>query len=790
MITSDKKIITRHKKLAEKIIATSDSYKKLSDDDLKAKTNEFKEKIKNGTSLDDILVDAFSVAREAARRITGLSIYLVQIVGGIVLHEGDVAEMRTGEGKTITCLLPAYLNGLSGKGVHVITVNEYLAERDSKNIGEILEYLGLTVGLNLREYDKNQKREAYGCDITYTTNSELGFDYLRDNMAKTIEEKVQRPLNYCVIDEADSVLIDEARTPLIISGGKRSMILKYKAADQFAKSLNKDDDIEIDWESKQVFLSTQGVKKAESFFSLKKLFSVKHTAIYHSILNALKANFIFKNEVEYLVKDQEIVLIDQHTGRIMEGRSYSDGLQQALQAKESVEIEEETVTMATITYQNFFRLYAKISGMTGTAKTEEEEFIKIYNMRVIAIPTNKPIIRKDLEDYVFGNRNAKMKQLMKDIKEIHSKGQPILIGTTSVDSSEIVANYLRKNNFKFEILNAKNHQKEAEIIARAGEKFSITLATNMAGRGTDIKLGEGVVELGGLAVLGVERNEARRIDNQLRGRSGRQGDPGFSRLYVAVDDVLMIRFGSDKLKNLFSRLGDEYIQSKMLNRSITNAQKKIEGMNFDQRKNILDYDNVLAQHREATYSERDQILESNNLKPIIRRMHYSAAYDLTRIFGYELHQEWFVDIKKMLKSIENRVITKGKIKSEEYKNKTRKELAIAVAKLMDEFYLFRVEDVPSNLLVDVEKHNIINALDKNWQNHIDSAQKLRSGIYLRSYAQKNPLHAYVQESKELYEDMKIQIAHEVTISLASVIIKANEEIPDSDTEKIEYKLKA
>ena len=790
MITSDSKIIKKHHGITNKILELANEYKSLSDDELKSHTQKFKDRLKNKETLEDILVEAYATVHEAARRITGLNIYPVQVIGGIVLHEGDVAEMRTGEGKTITSLMPVYLNAMTEKGVHLITVNDYLAERDAEYNGRVLNFLGMTVGLNTRSKTTKEKQEAYRCDVTYTTNSELGFDYLRDNMAKTWEGRVQRTLNYCIIDEADSVLIDEARTPLIISGGRKSIAQKYKVADQFCKTLKKDEDVTVDLETKQVFLTNGGVKKTEAFFKVKELFNINNTGLYHSILNALKANFVFKKSVEYISKDNEIILIDQHTGRLMEGRSYSDGLQQALQAKENVPIEEETVTLATITYQNFFRLYNKISGMTGTAKTEEEEFIKIYNMRVVCIPTNRPIIRNDLTDLMFATRDTKLKHLMKIVKELNDKGQPILIGTTSVDSSEIIAHYLRNNKFHFEMLNAKNHEREADIIAKAGQKNAITLATNMAGRGTDIKLGEGVVELGGLAVIGIERNEARRIDNQLRGRSGRQGDPGFSQILVAIDDDLIIRFGGKKLQKLFTSLKDDYLESRMLVRSITNAQKKIEGMNFDQRKNILDYDNILAQHREATYSERNQILQSDNLRVIIKRMYFTAAWDLTRMFGYELHGEWFTDIKKMVKAIEVKVIFAKEIKAEDFKNKTRKELAIVVSKAMQKFYEYRISDVPIELLNQLEKTTIIKSLDNYWQQHIDSAQKLRSGIYLRSYAQRNPLHAYVQESSELYEMMKINIAHDVVISLAAIIVKENDQIPNQDEEKIQVKLRA
>ncbi|AOX43472.1 preprotein translocase subunit SecA [Spiroplasma sp. NBRC 100390] len=794
MAVSDRNIVKKHGKIADKIIALDGTMQALSDEALKAKTAEFKERLAQGATLDDILIEAFAVAREAARRILGLHAYRVQLIGGIVLHEGDVAEMKTGEGKTLTALMPTYLNGLTGKGVHIVTVNEYLSKRDSEINGQVFSFLGLTVGLNTRSGNKDEKRAAYSCDITYTTNAELGFDYLRDNMAKNFSDKVQHGLNYAIIDEADSILIDESRTPLIISGGRQNRIPQYQAADHFAKSLSRENDLEIDLETKQVYLTPEGILKAEKIFSINSLFDIKNTELYHLILNALKANFVFKNGIEYVVQNNEIILIDQFTGRLMPGRAYSDGLQQSLQAKEHVEIEQETVTMATITYQNFFRLYNKLSGMTGTAKTEEEEFVKIYNMRVIQIPTNRPLIRRDEADYMFANRDAKMQAMMKEILTLHEKGQPILIGTTSVESSEIVSHYLRNANLKFEMLNAKNHEREADIIAQAGEKKAITLATNMAGRGTDIKLGEGVTNLGGLAVFGVERNEARRIDNQLRGRSGRQGDPGFSRFYVAMDDELMMRFGGDRLRRIFARLGSDFIQSRMLTRAISNAQKKVEGMNFDQRKHILDYDNVLAQHREAMYARRDQILTASDLKPIIKKMQYSAAYDLTKMFGNESHGEWFIRYDELIKGVNDKVVANNALDKTVMEKMTREEVAKYLAEKMNVFYQARTEDVPADVMNQIERNAIISSFDEYWTKHIDQASKLRSGIYLRSYAQTNPLHAYVEEAAKLFEHMQLSIAHEVVIKLANVVIRKVEDgsvepMQDSEQEVREFKQK-
>lgn len=785
MIASDRRIVTKWGKLADKIIALDEVMQNLSDQQLTAKTSDFRTRLAQGETLNDILVEAFATAREAARRILKLHAYRVQLIGGIVLHEGDVAEMKTGEGKTLTALMPTYLNALSGKGVHIVTVNEYLSKRDSEINGQVLNFLDVSVGLNARDISTDQKREAYLQDVTYTTNSELGFDYLRDNMVKSFEKKAQRGLNFAIIDEADSILIDESRTPLIISGGTKNRTPQYMGADSFVKQLNKDEDLEIDLETKQAFLTVKGVEKAEKTFAVKKLFSVNNTELYHLILNALRANFVFKNGIEYVVKDREIILIDQFTGRLMPGRAYSDGVHQALQAKENVEVEEETITLATITYQNFFRLYNKLSGMTGTAKTEEEEFVKIYNTRVICIPTNKPIIRKDEADYSFANRNSKMKALISEVQKLHEKGQPILIGTTSVESSEVVSHYLEKANLKYEMLNAKNHEREAEIIARAGERGSITLSTNMAGRGTDIKLGEGIAELGGLAVLGIDRNEARRIDNQLRGRSGRQGDPGFSRFYVAIDDDLMLRFGqANKVKTWEKILKDGYMQSRLFTWKITSAQKKVEGMNFDQRKNILDYDNVIAQHRETMYSQRDQILTLENLKPIVNKMAQTVGYDLTRIFGQEGSGDFIIDNEGLLASIENKIINANVLKPEVLDKLTRQQISELLQKEIFDYYCKNVVDVPNEVITQIERSTILSAFDHFWIQHIDHVSKLRSSIHLRSYAQINPLHAYVEEAAKLYENMKIAIAHQVTINLSSVVIK---KVDNHDTEQIQTK---
>ncbi|KAJ3623651.1 hypothetical protein Zmor_004363 [Zophobas morio] len=709
----DKNIVKSYGKVADQIIALDSYMTGLSDEELAHKTVEYKERLNSGDTIDDLLVEAYATVREAAFRRLGLKAYRVQLIGGIILHYGDIAEMRTGEGKTLTGLFPAYLNALTGLGVNIVTVNEYLSQRDSEINGLVYSFLGMTVGLNGRGLTKDKKRAAYACDVTYTTNAELGFDYLRDNMVFDLSQKVQRGLNFAIIDEADSVLIDEARTPLIISGGKQNRANMYQSADSYAKSLSQEHDVDFDLESKQVYLTDSGVEKAHQYFSIKNLFDVNNTEIFHLIMNALKANFIFKNGVEYTVRENEIILIDQFTGRVMPGRAYSDGLQQALQAKEGVRIEEETQTVATITYQNFYRLYNKISGMTGTAKTEEEEFIKIYNTRVVVCPTNVPVIRDDQDDYTFATKNAALKKMIADMKEINSIGRPILIGTTSVESSEQVARYMEKANLKFEMINAKNHAREAEIVEKAGQKGSITLATNMAGRGTDIKLSQEVKDLGGLFVFGVERNEARRIDNQLRGRAGRQGDPGSSRFYISMDDDLMVRFTTPKLRQRFIKiLGDDFMQSKMFHRAITGAQKKLEGLNFDQRKNVLDYDNVLAQQREAIYAQRDNILEQKDLKVVIERFEYTSAYELLIEHSDVIRGEKTLNAKQLIAAIDGKLIPTGSLNESMFTGKENKQIAKMIQDEMFKFYLARIDNVPEDVIYGMEKRTILQSLDR------------------------------------------------------------------------------
>ncbi|ATG97645.1 preprotein translocase subunit SecA [Mesoplasma lactucae] len=794
-MASDKRLIKKYGKIADKIIALEPQMRELKDEDFKTKTQEFKDYLQvEGNEVDDILVEAYAVAREAARRILGMNAFRVQLIGAIVLNSGDIAQMRTGEGKTLTGLFPAYLNALTGKGVHIVTVNEYLSERDAEINGEVFDFLGITHGVNSSSASKAEKRDAYAQDITYTTNSELGFDYLRDNMVDNFADKVQRGLNFAIIDEADSVLIDEARTPLIISGGSATVANLYKAADQFSKTLKvgENDDAEVDLETKQVYLTEKGIQKAKEFFSVNDLFSTQNTELYHLILNALKAQFTFKEGVEYTVRDDEIMLIDQLTGRIMEGRAYSDGLQQALQAKEGVYIEEETATLASITYQNFYRLYAKLSGMTGTAKTEEEEFIKIYNTRVVVVPTNRPVIRKDETDLTFGTKNAALKHLMGEVKEVHEKGNPILIGTTSVDSSEQIANYLDKAGFDYQMINAKNHGREAEIVAHAGEKGAITLATNMAGRGTDIKLTPEVKELGGLVVFGVEHNEARRIDDQLRGRSGRQGDPGYSRFYISMEDELMIRFTTAKTRQQFLKLGDDYIKSRLFNRSVNNAQKKLEGMNFDQRKNVLDYDNIVAQQRETMYAQRDDILTTENIEVVVERMFYTTAYELVLKHAKIIRDERTLDAESLLKEIDGKYVPKGEFKPSDFDGLENNQIAKKITNAMMKFYHGKVDGVDKNVVDRMDRGIILEVFDDNWTRHINIVSKLKSGIYLEQYAQNNPLSEYVEKATKLFNDMKVKIAEQVTDRLSQVVLREvatdrqpeQIEITDEDIEKI------
>ena len=691
-------------------------------------------------------------------------------MGAVAMHQGDIAEMKTGEGKTLTSTMCVYLNALSGKGVHVVTVNDYLAGRDAEWMGQIYRFLGLTVGVNSRPLTPSQKRDAFNCDITYTTNSELGFDYLRDNMVTDVKDRVLRGLHVAIVDEVDSILVDESRTPLIISGGAKKTANLYLQADAFAKRL-KGDDFEIDEKTRQIMLSEKGVSVAERYFKIKNLYDVDHTQLVHHITQALKANYIMKNEVEYVVQDDEIVIVDQFTGRTMPGRAYSDGLHQAIEAKEGVSIKEETSTLATITYQNFFRLYDKLAGMTGTAKTEEEEFLDIYNMRVIEIPTNRPVQRIDYPDAIFANPRLKFAALVKEVKELYEKGQPVLVGTISVETSELVHELLRKERIPHEVLNAKNHAREAEIIAKAGRPKSVTIATNMAGRGTDIKLTDESRALGGLVVLGSERHESRRIDNQLRGRSGRQGDPGYSRFYVSLKDELMIRFGGDKFEKLFESMGDAQIESKMVTKSISQAQKRVEGYNYDVRKQLLDYDDVLRKQREIMYEQRNFVLENEDVHGIVRDMIDRVIDSVVDANVDHTRHDESVDYAGVLQGLELLGLEeKDNLKLEEIQGKEKNDVTTYCAEKIFTLYDDKIKDIRDEFK-QFEKTIVLRNMDRNWIEHIDMMDKLRNGIHLRSYAQNNPLQAYIQEGYEMFEEMQARIAREVVFFALKVQVE-------------------
>ena len=767
-------------KVAEAVVALEDEYKKLTDEELKAKTPEFKKRLEKGETLDDIMVEAFATAREAASRVLGLTPFKVQIIGAAAMHFGNIAEMKTGEGKTLTSVLVAYLNALPGKGVHIVTVNEYLASRDATEMGEVHKFLGLTVGLNLRELDSEQKREQYYCDITYSTNSELGFDYLRDHMVLYKEQMVQRPeMNFAIVDEVDSILIDEARTPLIISGGEKKGPNLYVQANSFAKCLHQED-YEIDVKDRHVALTESGMSKAEKYFNVDNLYDVKNVTIVHHINNALRANYIMEKDKDYVVHEGAIVIVDPFTGRLMVGRQWSDGLHQAIEAKENVQIKKETRTLATITYQNYFRMYKKLAGMTGTAKTEEEEFRNIYNMFVVEIPTNVPVIRIDEPDLIFRSMKAKYLAIAKDIKERQEKGQPVLVGTISIESSELLSNLLKRNGIPHSVLNAKQHEREAEIIAKAGQKGSVTIATNMAGRGTDIKLGEGVRELGGLAVIGTERHEARRIDNQLRGRSGRQGDPGYSRFYLSAQDELMIRFGGDRFERLLGMIAnpdaDGYetpLESKMFSRFVESAQKKVEGANYDSRKNVVEYDEVLRKQREVIYGQRKDILFLDDMEPTIRKMIKNVVK--RNIGGYIVHEKKNseVDAVRFMNEFASKFFNRGKITIDEVEGLNEEQLSELIENKFIEELENKKTQVPNEVFQEFLKVVLLRVVDSHWMDHIDQMSNLRQSIGLQSYAQINPLREYQQIAFETFNDMIATINDEVVLNVNRVILREN-----------------
>ncbi len=769
----DKTAIRKYEKEADKVIALEKEMAALSDDDLRAKTPYFKERLANGEDLENIKIEAFAVAREAAKRAINEFPYKVQIIGSLVMNDGDVAEMKTGEGKTLTCTMAVYLNALSGKGVQVITVNEYLSQRDAEWMGQVYRYLGLTVGVNLRAKTTQEKKEAYLCDITYTTNSELGFDYLRDNMATEQSRRVLRGLNFAIVDEADSILIDESRTPLIISGGAKASPSQYTVADRFAKSLRKETDFAIDITDKTVHLTDAGNEKAERMFGIKNLYAPEYADLVHRIHNALKANFIMIRDVDYLVDaNKEIQIIDQSTGRVLPGREWSDGLHQAIQAKENVTIKQETVTLATITYQNFFRLYTKMAGMTGTAKTEEEEFRKIYNMRVVCIPTNRPVQRIDALDYVYAHKGPKLAALIKEVKERHEKGQPILIGTVSVESSEEISALLTKEGLQHELLNAKNHAREAEIVALAGRKGAITLATNMAGRGTDIKIDDEVRALGGLCVFGTERHESRRIDNQLRGRSGRQGDPGFSRFYVSFDDDLLKRFAADGIKSFIEKnFHDEALEAKMVTNVITSAQKRIEGQNFDTRKSLLDYDDVLAKQRQIVYGKRDRIIDGSNIDDIVDELFQTTGTFLAKRCVPVGSSSDLIDAKLLIKEVEPRFLPQGSIKENLYDESPVEDVAPDLGEVIYDYFKSREKSWPEEEKERIVRAIVLHCIDQNWTKHIDAMSRLRDSIFLRSYAQVNPLQEYVNEGYRMFRECLEMASVDAVLNLVNVQLR-------------------
>lgn len=768
------KELKRFNKIAEQVMALDEQYSKLTDTELQNKTDEFKNRLANGETLEDILVEAFATAREAAFRIIGEKHYYVQILGGLAIHYGNIAEMKTGEGKTLTSVLPAYLNALTGDGVHIITVNEYLANRDAEWMGEIHRFLGLTVGVNTRELSPEEKQAAYACDILYSTNNEIGFDYLRDNMVTHKEKRVQRPLNFAVIDEVDSVLIDEARTPLIISGGEMVNQNLYVRADLYVKSLKENDEYIFDEKTNSVNLTEKGADKAETTFNITNLYDVENSTLLHFINQSLRANYAMRKDVDYVVQDGEIVIVDQFTGRLMKGRAYSEGLHQAIEAKEGVRINQETKTFATITFQNLFRMYKKLSGMTGTAKTEEEEFRNIYNMYVIEIPTNKDVIRIDAPDLLYASKEAKYKAIVQFVKEKYEKGQPVLIGTIAIETSELISSLLKQAHIPHEVLNAKNHEREAEIISKIGLGKSVTIATNMAGRGTDIKLSDEIRALGGLCVVGTERHESRRIDNQLRGRSGRQGDPGYTQFFVSMRDDLMVRFGSDRIGAMMDSMGfgDNAIQSKAFTKSVGTAQKRVEGNNFDIRKSLLQYDDVMNNQREIIYDKRNKILDNDSIHEMVLSTFRHHIEDLVKS---HLAPEGFLtedDIKEILEFANENLIKKD-IKKDKIEGKNENEIIDTLCKVVIDEYEEKIKDVPTEVINEFEKVITLQVLDNYWMEHINTMSHLREGIHLRGYAQEDPLRAYTMEGFDLFDNMLQRIDKDISIFLLKAEIRQN-----------------
>ena len=778
MFDNETKELKKFNAIAEKIDALDSEYSKLSDKLLAAKTKEFKERLANGETIEDVLVEAFATIREAAYRIIGEKAYFVQLLGGLAIHYGNIAEMKTGEGKTLTTILPAYVNALTGEGVHVVTVNEYLTQRNAEWMGPIFEFLGITVGVNLRSLNPQEKQAAYNCDITYTTNNELGFDYLRDNMVIRKEDRVQRKLNYCIIDEVDSILIDEARTPLIISGGVMQNINLYEQADMFAKSLKENVDYIKDEKTRTISLTDEGSHKCEKVFKIDNLYDINNTALVHHINLALKANYFMFRDVDYVVQEGEVIIVDQFTGRLMPGRAFSEGLHQAIEAKERVKVNEETKTLATITFQNLFRMYKKLSGMTGTAKTEEEEFRNIYNMYVITIPTNKPVIRIDETDLLYSGKQGKYNAIVRVIKERHAKGQPILVGTIAIETSELISKMLTKEHIPHEVLNAKNHAREAEIIAHAGEKGAVTIATNMAGRGTDIKLGPGVKELGGLCVIGTERHESRRIDNQLRGRAGRQGDPGYSQFFVSFEDDLLVRFGSDKYKAMMESIGfsgDQAIRNNMFAKTVETAQKRVEGNNFDVRKHLLSYDDVMNNQRSIIYEKRNEILDNDSIHETVLNGFKEHVTNLVMSHLIETKKLSDNDYSEIIEASNENLLKKYRLTISEIQDKDPEEVIDIIYNKVVTDYQEKLTDIPEEIVNEFEKAISLRVIDSNWMDHISTMSHLREGVGLRGYANENPLQAYTMEGYQLFDNMLNKINSEISVYLLKSEIRHNTE---------------
>ena len=770
--------LKKMEKLADIIESYANDMKALSDEALKEKTTEFQSRLQNGETVDDILPEAYAVVREASTRVLGMTPFHVQLLGAIALHEGNISEMKTGEGKTLVATMPLYLNALSGKGVHLVTVNEYLAARDAETMGELFEFLGMTVGLNVAGLSHDEKQEAYRADITYATNNELGFDYLRDNMVLYKEEMVQRPLHFAIIDEVDSILIDEARTPLIISGSAEKSTILYMQANQFVRLLKQEEDYIVDIKTKSVQLTEEGMTKAERFFKVENLFDTKNIQLNHHVHQALKAHTIMHLDQDYVVQEGEIVIVDQFTGRLMAGRRYSEGLHQAIEAKEGLQIQRESKTLATITFQNYFRMYQKLAGMTGTAKTEEEEFQSIYNMDVLVIPTNRSIAREDKPDLIFKTVDGKFSAVVNEIARAHQTGQPVLVGTVAVETSELIAHLLKKKGIPHNVLNAKNHAKEAEIIENAGQLGAVTIATNMAGRGTDIKLGDGVKELGGLYIIGTERHESRRIDNQLRGRSGRQGDPGKSQFYLSMEDELMRRFGSDRMKGMMDRLGmadDQPIESKLVTRSVESAQKRVEGNNFDARKQLLQFDDVMRQQREIIYKQRAEVLDSANLREDIEAMMASVIERVVRAHtpSDEVPEEW--ELGGILDYVNATIFNEGDIVEKELRGKEPEEMVELLVEKAKAKYDEKEAAFTPEQMREFERVITLRAVDMKWMDHIDAMEQLREGIHLRAYGQVDPFREYQMEGFQMFEQMVASIEEDTVIYIMKAEIEQNME---------------